>query len=139
MELQDTGKYPVLRVGNFYSNDQWYYSDLELPEQNYVEKGDLVYTWSASFGPHIWDGEKAIYHYHIWKIALSKELNKEFALQLLEHDKDNILSGSNGSTMIHITKSGMENKIVYTPGLEEQDKISNFFNEIDKSITLHQR
>ena len=31
-ELLDAGKYPVLRVGNFFSSDRWFYSDLELPE-----------------------------------------------------------------------------------------------------------
>lgn len=50
-ELLDNGKYPVLRVGNFYTNEKWYYSDLELPEKNYADNGDLLYTWSASFGP----------------------------------------------------------------------------------------
>ncbi len=58
-ELLDSGKYKVLRVGNFYTNDSWYYSNLELADKYYIDKGDLVYTWSATFGPHIWDGEKS--------------------------------------------------------------------------------
>ena len=33
IELLDKGKYPVLRVGNFFTNQNWYYSDLELPEE----------------------------------------------------------------------------------------------------------
>ena len=72
-ELLPTGKYKVLRVGNFYTNESWYYSNLELAEKYYAEDGDLLYTWSATFGPHIWHGEKVIYHYHIWKIILSDE------------------------------------------------------------------
>ena len=67
-ELLSQGKYPVLRVGNFFSNSNWYYSDLELEDDKYCNNGDLLYAWSASFGPKIWDGGKAIYHYHIWKI-----------------------------------------------------------------------
>ena len=38
-ELLKEGKYPVLRVGNFYTNRDWYYSDLELPDEKYCEKG----------------------------------------------------------------------------------------------------
>ena len=34
-ELLESGKYKVLRVGNFYTNDKWYYSDLELDEDKY--------------------------------------------------------------------------------------------------------
>ena len=70
-ELLSSGKYKVLRVGNFYTNDSWYYPDLELGEKYYADYGDLLYTWSATFGPHIWLGDRVIYHYHIWKINLS--------------------------------------------------------------------
>ena len=34
-ELLSVGKYRVLRVGNFFSNDSWYYSDLELDDKYY--------------------------------------------------------------------------------------------------------
>ena len=75
-ELLSEGKYRVLRVGNFFSNDSWYYSDLELEDKYYCENGDLLYAWSASFGPHIWDEEKVIYHYHIWKMNCGERLHK---------------------------------------------------------------
>lgn len=32
-EMLSEGKYPLMRVGNFFSNREWYYSDLELPER----------------------------------------------------------------------------------------------------------
>ena len=136
-ELLDKGRYKVLRVGNFYTNSSWYFSDMELAEKFYAVKGDLLYTWSASFGPHIWDGEKVIYHYHIWKVELSNKLNKEFALQLLDNDKERILSNSNGSTMIHITKEGMELKEVIIPEPEEQKKIGAYFCKLDELIANH--
>ena len=139
-ELLNSGKYKVLRVGNFYTNDFWYYSDMELDDKYYAENGDLLYTWSATFGPHIWHGNKVIYHYHIWKIELSKALEKNFALQLLERDKQAILSDKNGSTMVHITKAGMERKEVLLPkNIVEQVKIGQYFTNLDHLITLHQR
>ena len=137
-ELLNFGKYKVLRVGNFYTNDSWYYSDMELDDKYYAENGDLLYTWSATFGPHIWRGNKVIYHYHIWKIELSKTLEKNFALQLLERDKQAILSDKNGSTMVHITKAGMERKEVLLPqNIVEQAKIGEYFSTLDHLITLH--
>ena len=138
-ELLSNGKYKVLRVGNFYTNDSWYFSDMELDEKYYANDGDLLYTWSATFGPHIWRGGKVIYHYHIWKIELSDILEKRFAVQLLEQDKAKILSDKNGSTMVHITKSGMEQKEVLLPScVEEQAKIGAYFENLDHLITLHQ-
>jgi type I restriction enzyme S subunit len=138
-ELLDEGKYKVLRVGNFYTNDSWYYSDMELGEKYYANAGDLLYTWSATFGPHIWFGDKVIYHYHIWKVELSELLDKQFTVQILDYDKAKITSDHNGSTMIHITKSGMENKSVSVPSLTEQKKIGEFLSSFDHLITLHQR
>ena len=139
-ELLSSGKYKVLRVGNFYTNDSWYYSDLELGEKYYADYGDLLYTWSATFGPHIWLGDRVIYHYHIWKINLSDQLEKQFAVQLLEQDRTNILSSKNGSTMVHITKEGMEQKdVIIPPNNKEQQEIGAFFLQLDNLITLHQR
>jgi type I restriction enzyme S subunit len=135
-----SGKYKVLRVGNFYTNDSWYYSDLELDDKYYANDGDLLYTWSATFGPHIWRGDRVIYHYHIWKIDLTDELEKHFAVQLLEQDKNDILSGYNGSTMAHITKEGMEQKKVVIPkNIGEQRQLGLFFDNLDNLVTLHQR
>ena len=139
-ELLDEGKYKVLRVGNFYTNDSWYYSDLELPDKFYAQEGDLLYTWSATFGPHIWHGNKVIYHYHIWKVELSDKLDKTFTLQLLEEDKANILANKNGSTMVHITKEGMEQKQISIPSsVQEQAQIGAYFEQLDHLITLHRR
>ena len=137
-ELLDKGKYKVLRVGNFYTNDSWYFSNLELKPQYYINKGDLVYTWSATFGPHIWRGEKVIYHYHIWKINLSKSLNKKFVFYLLKADKAKLLSNTNGSTMIHITKRNMESKTVLIPNTIEQSQIRNSLDNVSNLITFQQ-
>ncbi|WP_432647500.1 restriction endonuclease subunit S [Mitsuokella sp.] len=139
-ELLPSGKYKVLRVGNFYTNNSWYYSDLELDDKYYANDGDLLYTWSATFGPHIWRGDRVIYHYHIWKIDLTDKLEKRFAVQLLEQDKNDILFGHNGSAMAHITKKGMEQKKVIIPkSIWEQRQLGLFFDNLDNLITLHQR
>ena len=139
-ELLDNGKYKVLRVGNFYTNDSWYFSDMELEEKYYANDGDLLYTWSATFGPHIWHGDKVIYHYHIWKVDLSDKLDKMFALQLLEQDKAALLANTNGSTMVHVTKAGMEEKHVLLPtDVKEQAKSGEYLCSLDNLIALHQR
>ena len=138
-EMLDGGKYKILRVGNFYTNDSWYYSDLELPDNKYIDNGDLIYTWSATFGPHIWSGEKVIYHYHIWKVVLSEEIDKKFVLQILDADRAKIIANSNGSTMIHITKTDMESKQIVIPNIDEQRKIGELFKHLDDLIAVNER
>lgn len=141
-ELLLNGKYKVLRVGNFFSNNSWYFSDLELPEDQYVNDSDLMYAWSASFGPRFWEGDKTIYHYHIWKIVANKEVDKAFLFHLFEFDKQNILKQSQGGTMFHITKSDMEaRQIPFPPTKAEQTAIAtalsdanNYINYLEKII-----
>ena len=124
-ELLEQGKYLVLRVGNFFTNTSFYYSNLELPEDKYCYRGDLLYAWSASFGPKIWDGEKTIYHYHIWKmISNDKKIVKAFLYLILEWDTENLKKEiTNGNTMLHLTKEGIEKRLIPLPPLEIQNAI----------------
>ncbi len=123
-ELLEQGKYPVLRVGNFFTNENWYYSDLELDEDKYCDNGDLLYAWSASFGPRIWEGGKVIYHYHIWKVIPNvNQVLKKFLFYLLEWDTK-ALQGEHatGSTMMHVSKGAIESRLVPIPCPDNPEK-----------------
>ena len=104
-ELQETGKYRIVRVGNFSGKDEWFYSDMELEDNKYCESGDLLYKWACNFGPEIWNEEKVIYHYHIWKVIPNKNnMKKMFLYHLLNFSTPQWLGGTNGTAMVHITK-----------------------------------
>ena len=135
-EMLSEGKYPLLRVGNFFSNRSWYYSDLELDDDKYCDKGDLLYAWSASFGPRVWDGSKVIYHYHIWKIELNHGLvDKKYLFHLLDWDTEQIKAEQGtGSTMLHVTKGAMENRLLPFPTISEQKRIVAILDEIFADI-----
>ena len=138
-ELLDTGKYPVLRVGNFFSNRGWYYSDLELEEDKYCDNGDLLYAWSASFGSQIWTGGRVIYHYHIWKVIVGDAYNKQFLCKLLDYATDSLMGDTHGIAMMHLTKSGMEQTEFIVPPLSLQEQFAAFVSQIDKSKSVIQK
>ena len=123
---------PLLRVGNLFTSNDWYYSDLELEEDKYIDSGDLIYAWSASFGPFIWDGGRAIYHYHIWKLDLFDEaaVDKRFLYLYLKAVTEEIKSSGSGIAMIHMTKAKMEELIIPVPPLEEQHRIAQKVDEL---------
>lgn len=133
-ELLSDGKTPILRVGNFFTNQQWYYSDLELEESKYCDNGDLLYAWSASFGPKIWDGSKVIYHYHIWKLRLAENIDKKFLYYSLLADVNKLKRSLTGSTMVHISKENMEPRLFPVPSLKEQQKIAEILSSVDATI-----
>ncbi|OQX38207.1 MAG: restriction endonuclease subunit S [Oceanospirillales bacterium LUC14_002_19_P2] len=116
---------PLLRVGNLFTSNEWYYSNLELEPEKYIDNGDLIYAWSASFGPFIWNSGKAIYHYHIWKLDLFDEpsLSKQYLYNYLLAITEHIKASGSGIAMIHMTKERMEKLVLPIPPLQEQHRI----------------
>lgn len=123
-ELLDAGT-PVLRVGNLFTSNHWYYSTLTLEEDKYCNPGDLLFAWSASFGPFIWHGERSIFHYHIWKLDFyaKGQLSKHYLYNWLLERTQEIKAAGHGVSMLHMTKDKMEKLVVPVPPLAEQHRI----------------
>ena len=139
-ELLEEGKYRVLRVGNIFQGNNWYYSNLELPEDKYCNKGDLLYAWSCGFAPYIWEGEKTIYHYHIWKLVEDKKIvDKHFLYYYLIENTKNFLGGTHGSVMLHLTKKDMEDQVLKLPSLSYQKNIASILKSLDDKIEVNRR
>lgn len=136
-EMLRAGRYPLLRVGNFFTNKDWFYSDLQLEAEKYCDTGDLLYAWSASFGPRIWDGGKVIYHYHIWKVLPKTEIiDKEFLFYLLKWDVERIKQArGTWTTMMHVSKGSMENLPI--PPRKEQIELIELLDRVtEKTLRL---
>ena len=135
-EWEETGT-PVIRLQNLTgSGDKYYYSNLVLPDHQYVEKGDLLYMWSATFGPYIWWGDKAIYHYHIWKVECGERLHQGFMYYSLVRLTAAMKGKTHGSTMMHLTKAGMEKNPLVLPPIGEQMRIAEVLSGVDSKIEL---
>lgn len=128
-EFEEDGKYRILRVGNLFTNPVWYTSSLELDSNKYCQDGDLLYSWSMSYAPAIWHGEKVIYHYHIWKTVLSEKILKSFAYYYFISLTNALQSEIHETTMGFITMGVMNNSYIAYPPLSEQKAIADYLDK----------
>lgn len=113
-EFREKGT-PIVRIQNLTGKGQTVYSDLVLDEDKYISKGDLIYAWSATFGPYIWRGVKSIYHYHIWKLNCFNQSFKYYLYIHLKRVSDRVKNQGTGSIFTHITKELMESQELFIP------------------------
>lgn len=127
---------PVIRLQNLTGGDEYYYSRLKLPAEQFCQMGDLLYMWSATFGPRIWNGERAIYHYHIWKVSphLGTAQRRYLFYKLGEITQEKKTRAANGGTMLHVTKRDMEATLIALPKMVEQETIARVLSDADALI-----
>lgn len=124
---------PIIRIQNLTGGGKTVFSDLKLNEDKYVESGDLIYAWSATFGPYFWHGPKSIYHYHIWKLEVVKEvMSKYYLFQHLARASAQMKEHGTGSIFTHLTKGTMEAQRILLPPkniMDDYHSLSSVYNE----------
>ena len=138
-EFREKG-YPIIRIQNLTGGDRFVYSDVELPEKQFAYKNDLLFAWSATFGPFIWDGPKAAYHYHQWKVIPNEISDKKFLYYHFARISPTVKTmGQSGLGMFHMTKHGMEIFPISLPKLKEQQKIASILSNVDSLIKSYDK
>ena len=135
-EFKEEGT-PIVRIQNLTGKGQTVYSDLTLDKHKYISKGDLIYAWSATFGPYIWRGVKSIYHYHIWKLNCFNPAFKYYLYIHLKNVSDRVKGQGTGSIFTHITKELMESQELFIPGDKVMEKWHNLANSAFEKIMLN--
>lgn len=110
------------------------------PMSIFVSKGSVIVTLQGSIG------RVAITQYDCFvdRTLLiferyNKPINEVFWAYTIQMKFDIEKEKAPGGTIKTITKEALTDFIVSLPSLEEQQKIGNFFNNLDNLITLHQR
>jgi type I restriction enzyme S subunit len=82
------------------------------------------------------------FHNNFFKIKYDKQyFDKHFICQFLSSPmmQKRILSSAGSSTISDLSHKSFYKLDGFFPKIEEQKKISSFFNNLDNLITLHQR
>lgn len=116
----------------------------EVHKKYYVEKGDILISWSGTLGIYEWDNDAAYLNQHIYKVNfISNEISKKYFKYVIELALNELKYRMRGVGMMHLTKSELDNYEFSLPSLEIQNKIISQLDKIQlllnyrrKSITL---
>lgn len=150
IKYSDTGHIPAIRGlnvknGNFVFNDVKYIdeSDFSKLSRSKLFAGDIVFTYVGTIG------EAAIIPKNVtWYLApnvsriRTTELNPTFLLQLLINPvfrRKEIETWIATSSQPALSMENIRKFEMNIPSHKEQTKIGKFFNNLDKTIALHQR
>lgn len=131
---------PIIRIQNL--NDaskpfNYYAGDYD--QRIEVNPGDLLFSWSgtvgSSFGPHIWQGERAVLNQHIFKVGIEDILDSEYAYYALLHitaDIERQVTGAVG--LVHVTQARLKQFPIPVPPLSDQHRLVEKLGAVQERI-----
>lgn len=135
----ETSGIPIIRIQNL--NDptaKYNYSNTKYEDKYLVKKGDLLFSWSASLGAHIWKNSDAWLNQHIFRIIPNENICKGYLYHFLCKVTAELYAKSHGTGMVHITKKPFMATPIPVPSLPEQERIvtriEELFSELDKAV-----
>ena len=142
-QTSDKEKIPFYKIGTFggipdaYISEELYKEYLE--KYPYPEVGDILISAAGTIGRTvIYNGEKAYYQDSniVWLDHDKRSLSNAFFYQFLEVTNWNELEGS---TIKRLYNSHLLGKEINIPSLDEQTKIGELFQKLDRAIELQQQ
>ncbi len=147
IEYLDKTGYPWLKISDFKLGDKYVYNTKEfikkegLHKTRYVAKGTLILTNSATPGIPIFIGKDMCLHdgFLYFTEVNEKILNKEYLYYYFLLNRKYIVNNANGSVFKNLKKEIVENIILELPQLDEQLKIVEILNNINKKIEINKQ
>ncbi|RIN28707.1 restriction endonuclease subunit S [Staphylococcus succinus] len=143
-EVVQNGKYNIINLNSISTKgmlkDSGKYSDFEditLKKNDLimilsdVAKGNLIGKTAI-----IDQDDKYLLNQRVASLRIKDEStsNVLFIYYFINYFRQYFINMSTGMSQLNINKSTVEDFLIYLPYIEEQDKIGNFFSNLDKSI-----
>lgn len=123
---------PIIRIQNVNSPNpnasEFNFYEGDYDESILIQPGDLLFCWSGSlgtsFGPRLWNGPKGLLNQHIFKVTLSRNIERKFYYWQMIANLHLVESRAHGGVgLTHITKSELIKIPFVVAPLEEQKRI----------------
>ena len=136
-EWQTSGL-PIIRIQNLNGSDDFNFYSGQYHPKILIEHGQLLFAWSGSrgtsFGPHVWNGGRALLNYHTWKVVVNESnVTPDFLLYALRQLTSYIENMAHGaSALVHTQKWQMEKLPIVVPASHpEQHAIATALSDMD--------
>jgi type I restriction enzyme S subunit len=138
-EWSDTGL-PIIRIENLNNETAAFnYCNFQVQYKYMVESGDLLISWSGtpgtSFGIFEWLRGRAVLNQHIFRVVLSRGINKSYFYYAYGNLLDEMIKQSHGGVGLqHITRRDLRQFKLLLMGEKEQAEIANRLSAVDGLI-----
>ena len=96
-----------------------------LDSKYIVERGDVIFAWSASLMVKIWGGQKCVLNQHLFKVTSDTTPKWFYYLWCKRHlDEFIAISRSHATTMGHIKRGDLDEATVLIPSLKKMAEMT---------------
>lgn len=127
---------PIIRIEQLNKADAETdkYGGALLPN-NFIDTGDLIFSWSATLKVVIWNRGPGALNQHLYKVVPKQGISRLMLLHILDFNMSKLAGQSQGSTMKHVTRKELSRfKVVYPKRELEQQKVATILGAIDQAI-----
>ena len=116
--VNDTEKLPVIKITEMHDGitDNTEFVRSDIPENNIINDGDILFSWSATLETMIWTGGKCGLNQHIFKV-IPKNISKYYVFMQLSSYIGNFvkMAEARKTTMGHITTEHLKQSTIVLP------------------------
>ena len=122
---------PVVRIKQLLDESEMCdLTDVDTPERNLLNHGDIVFSWSGTLALRTWTRGPAILNQHLFKVVPKPGFETGWVKAVLEAAIPDLSKLAHGSTMKHITKPKLLNYKIAIPDRAEQIWIAKTFERL---------
>lgn len=134
-QLGESGT-PVVKIKELLDQDNLSVRTLfsEIPPEQTVLPGELLFSWSMTIAARKWRGEKSYVNQHLYKVSSKPGYDQDCILYGLEANLPQIRRLAHGGTAKHITRPELLSYKIAFPSLSEQERIATFLGLLDERV-----